>query len=84
VISTCIQASFDTQIAVYSGACGSLVCKALDDDTDGCRLATRLVYDVEHQEMYIVVNGYGTQTGNFNITISVKARALVIPVSWWL
>jgi len=83
VISTCNQANFDTQVAVFSGACGSLVCEADDDDTDGCELTTSLVYDAEPQGIYIVVNGYGTGTGNFDHTISVTTTALALLVSWW-
>jgi len=83
VISTCNQANFDTQIAIYIGVCGSLVCKTDADDTEGCDLTTRVIYDMEPQEIYIVVNGYETGTGNFDLTISITATLLVIPVSQW-
>jgi len=73
IVSTCNQANLNTQIAVYSGVCGSLVCEADDDDTDGCAETTRVVYDVEPQDIYIVVNGYGTAIGNFDLTISGTA-----------
>jgi len=59
------------------------MCEAVDDDTDGCESTTSLVYDAEPKEIYIVVNGYETGTGNFDLTISVTASALGLPVSQW-
>jgi len=44
VVSTCNQANFDMQIAIYtSGTCGSFVCKAVEDDAMGCAKYTMLV-----------------------------------------
>jgi len=72
--STCNQADFDTQIAVYSGACGSLVCQFGGDNVAGCEsYTTRVVGNVQSQNIYILVNGYNIARGNFNLTVSVTA-----------
>jgi len=81
IVSTCSQASFNTQIAIYMGSCGSLVCQAYADETRGCEATTRIIHDVEPHEIYIVVNGYGTETGDFDLMISVIVMAA--PVSRW-
>jgi len=71
-VSTCNQADFDTMIFLYSGACGSLVCKAWDDATDGCGGGTtHLVYGVMPSTIYILVNGFQEQRGHFDLTVSV-------------
>jgi len=75
-VSTCNQADFDTQIAVYSGACGSLMCEAADDDTDGCDDTTQAVHDVKSQEIYILVFVSQGDVGNFTLTVSVTYLAV--------
>jgi len=86
VVSTCNQADFNTQIALYSGACDSVACEAGADDTTGCGKTTRVVHDIQPQEIYIVVNGYRSAAGNFSLTVSATALVIappVPPVSWW-
>jgi len=73
-VSTCNQADFDTQIQVFSGACGSLVCEAFADNTMGCgSYTTCVVDDVMARDIYILVSGYGVYAGNFNLAVSVTA-----------
>jgi len=80
-VSTCNQANFDTQIAIYSGGCESLVCEAGADNSNGCEKTTRVVDDVDSQDIYIVVNGVEGATGNFDLTVSVAALVIAPPVS---
>jgi len=73
-VSTCNQANFDTLIFVYGGACGSLLCEAEADETSDCGShTTRVVDDVLSRNIYILVNGYEGETGNFDLTVSVTA-----------
>jgi len=60
-VSTCNQADFDTQTAIYSGStCGSLICKAFADNTEGCGSSTTRVVDdvIMAADIYILVSGY--------------------------
>jgi len=70
-VSTCNQADFDTVIAVYGGACRSLVCADGADNADGCGYTSHAVVYVESPVIYILVNGYQGDIGNFNLTVSV-------------
>jgi len=70
-VSTCNQVDFDTDITVYSGACGSLVCESFVDWSDGCGWGNRVVHDVLPGNIYILVHGYNFQVGNFDLTVSV-------------
>jgi len=74
VVSTCNQADFNTQIAIYSGACKSFVCKAVADDSEGCGLTTRVGARVENPDIYILVFGYQgeKEEGNFDLTVTVR------------
>jgi len=74
-ISTCNQADFVTQIAVYSGACESLICEADVDSSGSCETTTRVIDDVPPQDIYILVRGLEGATGNFNMTVSVAVLA---------
>jgi len=69
--TTCPNEAFDTKLNVYSGACGGLVCIAGNDDagpdifcsTVGFWAASGTTY-------YILVQGYGGETGPFNLAIT--------------
>jgi len=82
--STCNQADFDTQIAIYSGTCGSLVCQTGADNVDECgAYTTRVVDNVESGVIYILVNGYNIARGVFDLTVSVTARPPEVGRWWW-
>jgi len=42
LLSTCNMNSYDTQLAIYSGACGNLTALACNDDGPGCGLGSEL------------------------------------------
>ena len=71
-LSTCDDADYDTKISVYSGDCGTLTCVAANDDGNGCSGFTSSV-DFQSDGVstyYILVHGFGTATGNFNLTMT--------------
>jgi hypothetical protein len=70
-VSTCDDATFDTKISVYEGDCGALVCLAANDDNDDCTGFTSTVEFVGDgaSTYYILVHAFGTQTGDFNLTL---------------
>jgi len=80
-VSTCNQANFDTQIAMYSGDCANLICQAGVNNNDGCDKTIRIINVVGSTDIYILVNGVGGATGNFDLTVSVTRAAP--KVSWW-
>ncbi len=65
------SADYDTKISVFSGDCGDLSCVTGADDTQGCSSGTTKVswpsaFGVEY---LILVHGFGSATGNFNLSI---------------
>jgi hypothetical protein len=70
--STCDAADFDTKISVYSGSCESLECIAGNDDGPGCADFTSEVSwsSTSGEVYYILVHGFETASGNFDLTIS--------------
>jgi len=76
-VSTCNQANFDTQIAVYSRACGSLSCEFGADNTAGCDVTTRVTVYAEPKDIYILVGGFSGNTGDFDLMV----RAFTLRVS---
>lgn len=78
-LSTCNQAAFDTKIAVYSGACGSLVCVGGNDDGAGCTGFTSEL-DVATDcgvQYYVYITGFGGATGTFDLTMSCAGATVV-------
>ena len=71
-MNTCANASYDGQIAVYTGACGTFTCVGGDDD--GCGQggggSTVTFNSVSGTTYYLYVSGYGTGAGNFTLTVS--------------
>ncbi|CAB9506267.1 Neutral protease [Seminavis robusta] len=67
--STCNFASYDTQISVWTGDCGSLTCVGGNDDT--CSLKSQVTFStISGQTYYIKVYGYAGGTGNFELTLA--------------
>ncbi len=61
--------SYDTKVHVYSGSCGALTCVASNDDF--CGLQSQVVFNTTPGlDYYILVNGFGTNTGAFSMNIS--------------
>ena len=71
-VSTCANASYDGQMGVYTGSCGTLACVAGDDDGCGAGggASTITFTAVSGTTYYIYVAGYGAGTGNFTLSVS--------------
>ncbi|MBL9141623.1 MAG: hypothetical protein JNK53_07135 [Phycisphaerae bacterium] len=72
-VSTCDQASFDTRLAAYDGACGSLHLVGCNDDSAQCNLpwTSKIEYFIVEKGVtyYIRVGSYADQGGG-TITLS--------------
>lgn len=72
-INTCsANTDYDTQISIYTGGCGTLTCVTGNDDSPNC---TNFQSEVDFQSdgnttFYILVHGFGTATGNFELTMT--------------
>lgn len=72
---------FDTELQVFTGPCGSFTCVAGDDDSSsaGC-CGSQVCFDSDASfapvDYYIYVDGHGTATGTFDLTLN----AAVLPV----
>ncbi|MFH1320785.1 MAG: T9SS type A sorting domain-containing protein, partial [Bacteroidota bacterium] len=70
--STCDSATYDTKIGIYDGSCGSLNCIDGNDDGAGCSGYTSEItfFSVAGTTYYILIHGYSTGTGDFDLTIT--------------
>lgn len=66
--------NFDTQINVYSGSCGSLVCIGGDDDSGTGTTSTYTFLSVLGTNYFIYVDGDGAAEGQFEISLSCVAN----------
>lgn len=73
--STCDQADYDTKISVYCGGCDDLVCVTGNDDGAGCSGFTSETSWCSQfgETYYILVHGFGGQTGTFDLTVSTDS-----------
>ncbi len=79
--STCSAASFDTEIHVYTGACGSMTEVVCNDDGSGCGLQSSVSWcTTAGTTYYISVGAYGS-TGFGTYTLSVTAAPYATPVA---
>ncbi|SMD32782.1 Por secretion system C-terminal sorting domain-containing protein [Reichenbachiella faecimaris] len=72
-LSTCDFADFDTSISVYAGSCSTgLDCLAGNDDDDECsgNRSTVKFNSLEGHEYYVLVDGYDSDSGEFDMTVS--------------
>ena len=70
-VSTCPDEAYDTKLNVYRGSCGSLVCVAGNDDAGPEVYCSTVGFWAEAgTNYYILVQGYGDETGPFNLTIT--------------
>ncbi|RQV94583.1 T9SS C-terminal target domain-containing protein [bacterium] len=70
--STCNDADYDTKISVYTDGCGTLTCVAGNDDDPNCSGCTSSASWPSNSdfEYLVLVHGYSSNVGNFNLTIS--------------
>jgi hypothetical protein len=65
--------NYDTKLSVFSGSCGSLNCVDGDDDDFTCSFSgLQSVVDwssTPGQIYYILVHGFGSATGSFDLTV---------------
>ncbi len=70
--STCNDAAYDTKLTVYCQDCATPTCIVGVDDTVGCAgFTTQADWETEPGATYrILVHGFSTATGDFNLTVS--------------
>jgi hypothetical protein len=86
IVSTCIAASYDSKISVFSGSCGAFVCVGGNDDF--CGLRSQVTFNsVAGTTYHVLVHGFLSQTGTFTLStstcpaeISVEPAELTINV----
>ncbi len=67
VIATCTQHSYDTQLNAYSGSCSNLTCVTGIDDF--CAQGSQITFTAVNGVTYfILVQGWGGQTGTYTLT----------------
>ena len=73
-VTTCGQASFDTRLAAYTGACGALDLLACNDDGPGCSKFTSVMEVPVTTGMPVLlrVGGLG-ETGTGTLTLTLEA-----------
>jgi hypothetical protein len=78
--SLCGTASFDSQIAVYTGSCGSFTCVVGNDDASGCALTSEVMFNsLLGTTYFIVIEGYGIASGTFDLEITCSAPCVPVP-----
>jgi hypothetical protein len=76
-VNTCTGTSYDSQLAVYTGACGALTCIAGNDDN--CGLSSRVTLCTSAGTVYYVrVFGFSTASGTFGLTITPGTAVVTI------
>ncbi len=67
--STCSGFSYDTKLNVYTGSCEGLLC--IDGNDDACGLGSSISWPSNPgQPYYLLVQGFGGQIGNFELTLT--------------
>lgn len=75
-LTTCAAATptMDTKLNVYTGTCGTFTCVIGNDDNSGCAANTGSSQvsfaSTLGTEYFVLVTGFGTETGNFTLGIS--------------
>ncbi|MDA3910757.1 MAG: hypothetical protein PF448_05315, partial [Bacteroidales bacterium] len=74
--------NFDTQINVFSGNCGALVCEGGDDD-NGTGTSSSLTFVATNgTDYYIYVDGDGAVEGQFEISVTCVDACNANPGTW--
>jgi tryptophan synthase beta subunit len=74
--------NFDTQINIFSGTCGSLVCVGGDDDSGTGTTSTYTFTAANGTDYYIYVDGDGAAEGQFEISLSCADVCIANPGTW--
>lgn len=85
-ITTCSSVGYDSRLTVYSGTCGSLTCVTANDDAGSSCSFSTLRSTVSFNALsgtdyYIFVHGFGTATGNFELTFTCAPLCLPVPAN---
>jgi hypothetical protein len=75
-LSLCSGTTFDTQLAVFSGTCGSLSCYSANDDGCGSQ-STVTINACLGVTYYVRVSGWGNNIGTFQLSMTCTAPTLV-------
>ncbi|MCG9912213.1 MAG: PKD domain-containing protein [Flavobacteriales bacterium] len=68
-VSTCLGASYDTKLNIYTGSSGSLTCIGGNDDF--CGLQSSVTFNTTSGTTYwVLVQGFGGATGTFTLDVS--------------
>lgn len=67
-VQTCGQATWDTEIQIFSGTCASLTSLVCNDDT--CSLQSSATAAINAGTYYIRVGGYNNASGTFSVDVS--------------
>lgn len=80
-VNTCTSTNFDSEIGIFSGSCGSLVCVA-GSDSDGCGTADETVTftSLTGTNYFIMIQGHASATGTFTINVSCSAGPCASPI----
>lgn len=74
-ISLCAGTTFDTQLAIFTGSCGSLTCFGVNDD--GCGSQSTATFVACAGVTYFArVSGWGNNLGTFQISMTCAALAV--------
>lgn len=71
IASLCGAADYDTRMTLYCGGCENPTCLTQDDDGCAGELTSEITWcSAPGQQYYILVHGYGNQTGTFDLSVS--------------
>ena len=74
VYADTITASFDTKLHVYTGTCAALTCVTVNDDIVGTTFRSKVAFVANAgQDYYVLVSGFGTNTGTYTLNITGNA-----------
>ncbi|MBU1984490.1 choice-of-anchor J domain-containing protein, partial [bacterium] len=83
-VDLCLSDDYDTKVYIYEGSCVQGTAIACNDDICGLNTFRSYLGDVpvrRWQTYYIVVDGYGSQAGVYDLTITSSAPAMCPPNS---
>ena len=70
VATTCPDPTYDTQLSVYRGSCGTLPCVVGNNDTPGVGTCSTVQFDAQPGETYFFqVHGTGSASGAFSLGV---------------
>jgi len=68
--------NFDTKLSVFEGTCSTLIC--IDGNDDYCGSKSRVDwFGVNGNEYYILIHGYSTNTGDYELEIDCSSPSTV-------